>query len=232
MESEVRKKKKRADREAVEATMDATLSRFRPSTCETVQKYPTRAVASKRPGLGRAANPDRRDDLFVTPTLRPFSSAMDVAGVDCLIHAVYSGLSTFVGSLDVVSLRAYVLRTCKRDVTDCGFTTAEIRGYFKDRLNGHVHLVDMRSISTLTEFAGAVTKSDVRGVFLCRVTVKYEVEVEHFVSVMVDETHAIVRDALQPGDHPFRLGYMREQLRIISLSKVYKMLVYEESPLL
>jgi hypothetical protein len=240
-----RSRMSRAQRMRKKANADIGLNEIDSDvTVQTIQHHNLRSRALSLPASTDEYQP--RDVTLrtirggdVTPSYRPFGAAMSMTAVDCLVWAFVLLMSGLITNIDTSDLLVYTMQNTNADVTGHGFNVDELSQYLWTRCKGHV-LVESRNQlftdgqSKLLALAELVRSRVLCGTYILRVMVKYpdQKQSPHFIALLMNTHRPIIRDPLQPGDHPFRLCHLYARLHIVSLCKMHEVKVWRDSPLL
>jgi hypothetical protein len=165
---------------------------------------------------------------------------MSMAAVDCLVRAFFLIMSGLVTRVDTTGLLVYTLQHANADKTGRGFNVDELSRYMWHLSKGHVVFESRNQMFVdgkpkLLVLAELVRSRVISGTYILRVMVKYPDQKQqspHFVGLLMNAHRPIIRDPLQPGDHPFRLCHLYARLHIVSLCKMHEAKVWRDSPLL
>jgi hypothetical protein len=230
--SRAQKLKRRANADIGLNEMDSDV------TVQTIQDHNLRSRALSLPVSTDEHQP--RNVTRVTPSYRPFGAAMSMTAVDCLVWAFVLLMSGLITNIDTSGLLVYTLQDVNADKTGRGFNVDELSRYLRAKCKGHVLFEPCNQVFAdgepdLLVLAELVRSRVLCGTYILRVMVKYPDQKQqspHFVGLLMNAHRPIIRDPLQPGDHPFQLCHLYARLHIVSLCKMHEVKVWRDSPLL
>jgi hypothetical protein len=94
-----------------------------------------------------------------------------------------------------------------------------------------------KGVEEIVKLANAILSGRLKGAYLLRCSVKYpgyKTHSQHFCALFANlgpHKRPIIRDPLQPGDHPFCLTHMAHTLHIKHVSALHEVRIHEDSPL-
>jgi hypothetical protein len=163
---------------------------------------------------------------------------MNCEGWDCLYFAFLLALSAFVKDFDARTLTIDVLHRSELDIQGLGFKMHELKEFSDRNFRGHVHFTNITGTFSngdlLINLGFAVAMKLLCGVYIMRSVVRYpgSDNSPHYMVLFANTKTPVIRDPLQPGDHPFRMHYLRHVLNVQCVSNIHEIRVMKTSPLL